>query len=264
LALALGARLIERGVAAHFLSRGYGGRAPGPLRVDAAIYDHHAVGDEPLLLALVAPTWIARDRAAGAEAAAAAGAQAIIMDDGLHNRRLRPDLSVIAIDGAYGFGNGLTLPAGPLREGLANGIARARAAILIGEDRTGIEARLAGILPIIAARLQPRAPETWRGRRVYAFAGIGRPAKFFETLSALGADVTGAIGFADHHAYSAAELARLSAAAAANRAILVTTAKDHVRLPMAARAAVAVLHIDLVWRDADAADKIDALILPLL
>ncbi|MDE2514004.1 MAG: tetraacyldisaccharide 4'-kinase, partial [Alphaproteobacteria bacterium] len=120
----LARRLTARGVAVHILSRGYGGTLPGPVRVDPDRHDAAAVGDEPLMLARGTPTWVARDRAAGARAAAVAGAQAILMDDGLQNPTLAKDLSLIALDGGYGFGNRRVIPAGPLRETIAHGLAR--------------------------------------------------------------------------------------------------------------------------------------------
>ncbi len=106
LALDIGARLAGRGVAVHFLTRGYGGSAAGPLRVDGERHDVSQVGDEALLLARLAPTWVARDRGAGARAAIAEGAAVIIMDDGFQNPALAKDVSLIAIDGGFGFGNG--------------------------------------------------------------------------------------------------------------------------------------------------------------
>ena len=119
-ALDIGRRLGNRGIGAHFLMRGYGGRIKTATRVDAAIHDSTAVGDEALLLAAERPTWVAADRGAGAKAAVAAGAQAIVMDDGLQNPTLEKDLSLLVIDGTYGFGNGRVIPAGPLREPVAN------------------------------------------------------------------------------------------------------------------------------------------------
>ena len=142
LALALGDRLQQNGVTVHFLTRGYGGREAGPLQVDPTRHGFREVGDEALLLARLAPTWVARDRRLGAEAAAKAGAGVLVMDDGFQNPSIEKDLSIIAIDGGYGFGNGLVMPAGPLREPLARGFARADAAVVIGRDRGGAASRI--------------------------------------------------------------------------------------------------------------------------
>mgnify|MGYP000638645222 CR=1 FL=1 len=131
-ALDFGKRLIDSGETVHFLSRGYGGTEKGPLRIDPAIHTCQAVGDEPLLLARLAPTWIAADRRLGCQAAVAAGAGIVIMDDGFQNPTTVKDLSVIVIDGGYGFGNGRVMPAGPLREPVAAGLKRAQAVVVIG------------------------------------------------------------------------------------------------------------------------------------
>ncbi|HVJ53761.1 MAG TPA: tetraacyldisaccharide 4'-kinase [Aliidongia sp.] len=244
------------GVNVHLLTRGYGGSLAGPVRVDPARHDFRAVGDEPLLLARAAPTWVARDRAAGAKAAVAAGAGLILMDDGLQNPSLRQDLRLIVVDGGYGFGNGRVLPAGPLREDLRRGLARVHGAILVGDDRAGAGARLAG-LPMARARLAPRNEIAGR---VLAFAGIGRPRKFFETLEAIGAELVERVGFPDHHPYGAAEIEALLARAEALRATPVTTAKDAIRLPPGLRERVAVLEIELAWASvADEAAIMDLL-----
>jgi tetraacyldisaccharide 4'-kinase len=246
LAIALSERLKARHPC--FLSRGYGGSVRGPAAVDPARDTAAEVGDEPLLLALSAPTWIARDRAAGARAAVAAGAGLIILDDGFQNPFIAKNLAFLAIDGEGGVGNGLVFPAGPLREPIAAALARASAVVLIGEDRAGIERLIAGRCPIIPARLVP-APDSvaLSGKRVFAFAGIGRPEKFFASLERLGAEVVERRAFADHHPYTASEATALLAEAAAKGARPVTTAKDHVRLPPAARSQVTVATVELVF-----------------
>jgi len=253
-------KLAERLAGAHILSRGYGGSLAGPVRVDPARHNFREVGDEPLLLAETAPTWIARDRAAGARAAIAAGATAILMDDGLQNLGLAQDLSLMVVDGGYGFGNRLVMPAGPLRESIGRGIARAHAAVLIGEDRHGIGDLLAGRLPVIRATLEPTSNAAWRGRKVIAFAGIGRPEKFFETLESLGADIVARAPFPDHYPYGLAELQPLMDKAAAANAAVVTTAKDWVRLPGAIRTPIEVLPVQLSWSSAADIAQIDRLL----
>lgn len=252
LALALAERLAARNP--HFLSRGYGGREAGPLRVDPARHSAADVGDEPLLLAGHGPTWIARDRAAGARAAAGAGAGLIILDDGFQNPFLAKDLALLAIDGESGLGNGRVFPAGPLREPAAAALRRAQAVVLIGEDRADIAALVAGSCPLLAARLMPADPAGLAGRRVYAFAGIGRPEKFFASLQAAGAAVVGRRSFADHHPFAESEIAEVLAAATAAEAIPVTTTKDRLRLPAALRERVLALAVRLVFDDPVALD----------
>ena len=253
--MALAQRLLGKGRHVHVLSRGYGGALSGPVAVDEARHDAAAVGDEALLLARVAPAWIARDRAAGARAAAAAGAELLVLDDGLQNPRLAKDLSFVVVDGGYGFGNGRVLPAGPLREPLAAGLARSDAVIVMGADEAQV-APLVMAKPVLRARLVAENAADFVGRRVLAFAGIGRPAKFFATLEAAGARLVAREAFADHHRYGDDELGRLAATAAAAGARLVTTAKDAVRLSPAWRERVGVLRVAVAWDDEPALEAI--------
>jgi tetraacyldisaccharide 4'-kinase len=246
LALALADRLAAR--QPHFVSRGYGGRSKGPLRVDPQRHSAAEVGDEPLLLARQAPTWVARNRAAGARAAVAAGAGVLILDDGFQNPFVAKDLALLSIDGEAGLGNGHVFPAGPMREPLGVALRRAAAVVRIGDDLVGVERLVRGRRPIIPARLVP-TPEAAAiaGQRVFAFSGIGRPEKFFASLRAMGADVVTARAFPDHHPYSAAEASGLLGEAAQMKAIAVTTAKDQVRLPPAVQGHVTVFAIRLVF-----------------
>ncbi len=245
-------RLRTRGVVAASLSRGHGGRLAGPLPVDPVHHTAREVGDEPLLLSRHHPAWIGRDRVAAASAMAAAGIQAIILDDGFQNPALHKDLSLIVVDGRDGFGNGLVMPAGPLREPVADGLARASAIVVMGEGPGLAAARaVPGGLPVPTARLVPDAAAAARlcGRRVLAFAGIGTPAKFFATLRAIGAQVVAERGFADHHPYRPADLDGLARQAMAADALLVTTEKDAMRLPPNWADKVDTLPVTLYWDD---------------
>ncbi len=252
-ALALGARLAAAGKRPHFLTRGYGGRLRGPLRVDPARHDAGAVGDEPLLLARAAPTWVARDRHAGALAAAEAGADALVLDDGFQSGGLMLDLALLVADGAVGYGNGRVFPAGPLREPAAAAHARADALVVIGR-----EARpLPNGLPRLHARLAPEpGAERLAGEAVFGFAGIGRPGKFAETLRELGAELAGFRAFPDHHRYRPEEAMALLEEARALDARCVTTEKDALRLPPDIRPAVETVGVALEWRDPDALDRL--------
>jgi tetraacyldisaccharide 4'-kinase len=256
LALDLGARLIARGRAVHFLLRGYGGAVSGPHRVEAT--DTAAqVGDEALLLAAVAPTWIGADRTASARGAIAAGAQVLIMDDGLQNPGLRKDLSLLVVDGASGFGNGRVFPAGPLREPVSAAAARCQAVVLIGPDNANVAATAR--LPVLSARLQPgQEIATWTGHRAVAFAGIARPDKFFGMLAEAGVILAAKLPFPDHHAFGHRDLDRIMAEAKRYEAVVLTTPKDAVRLPAAYHDRIRVVGVSLAWDDPAALDALVA------
>jgi len=227
--------LIADGRRPFFLSRGYGGEIAGPTRVDANNHRAMDVGDEPLLLARVAPTIVARDRLAGAEAARVAGADVIVMDDGFQNPSLAKDLSVLVIDGRRGIGNGRVLPAGPLRAPLATQLDRAHALLVVGKISGAapvIAAARSRDLPVFDARLvpDPKALDVLSQYKVFAFAGIADPQKFFDTLANARIDVQIRDAFPDHHPYRAADMMALKVRAEREGLVLVTTEKDLVRL----------------------------------
>lgn len=253
LALDLGSRLIRRGAAVAFLSRGYGGRMAGAVRVGA---DPEQTGDEPLLLAELAPTFVGADRVRAARAAIAAGAQVLVMDDGLQNPGLHKTFSVLTVDADTGFGNRRVIPAGPLRETVDAAVRRCQAIVLIGARGAPAPKNLPAGLPALRARLVPDPVTELEGSRVVAFAGIARPEKFFATVRELGAEPVACRGFADHHRYRAAELAELRGQATRAGAVLVTTAKDAVRLPPDFRPHVAVIRVRLEWDDPSAPDRL--------
>lgn len=253
-AIAVARRLQAFGVRPHFLTRGYGGQLSGPVRVEPAEHDARAVGDEPLLLARVAPTWVAHDRAAGARAAVADGARAIVMDDGFQNPGLVQDRALLVVDGEAGFGNGRLLPAGPLREPVADGLGRAAAVVLIGRDRQGLASTFE--VPVLAADLVMRGGEDLRGRRVIAFAGIGRPEKFFRALRGQGAQLVEGRAFPDHHVYARGELADLATLSESRAAELATTAKDAVRLPPTCKDRVHVLDVEVRFAELQRLDAV--------
>jgi tetraacyldisaccharide 4'-kinase len=244
------ARLLKTaGRQVHLLTRGYGGTEVGPRAVDLDRHDAARVGDEALLLASEAPTWVARWRPDGAAATTAMGADIIVMDDGFQNGSLSKDLSLVVVDGSYGFGNGRVMPAGPCRESPAHGLRRADAVVLMGEDSCDVS-RYFGDLPVLHAHLRPGPEaEALHGREVIAFAGIGRPGKFFATLDSCGASLVATQDFPDHHPYSRAEIEELLAEAEAAGALLATTAKDAVRIPADLRRHVTVVTVALEWSD---------------
>lgn len=237
MALALAQHLIAAGENPWFLSRGYGSAAEHgpPVAVDPDRHAAQGVGDEALLLARIAPTLVSANRVAAAKIAAARGAGILILDDGLQNPSIEKDLRFAIVDATAGIGNGLCLPAGPLRAALLAQIEFASALVIVGDGTQGADlagqARRCG-KPVIKARLTipPDVATDLAGRRVYAFAGMGHPQKFFASLVEVGAHITGSISFPDHYAYRRADIADLQRAAKARDALLVTTEKDFVRL----------------------------------
>ena len=251
-----GSGCTARGLTPHFVLRGYGGAIRETRRVqqdDTAA----AVGDEALLLAEIGPTWIGANRAVSARQAIAAGADILVLDDGLQNPTLAKDMSLLVVDGGSGFGNGRVLPAGPLREPVAAAAARCDVAVLIGPDTEGALAALPSSFPVLRAHLVPgKCVMALAGARVMAFAGIARPEKFFATLEAAGAELVERIAFPDHHPFAGRMFQHLLDRAVCLGALPVTTAKDAARLTAAQRTAVHVMHVALAWDDARAIENL--------
>jgi tetraacyldisaccharide 4'-kinase len=233
--LALAKLLRDLGEVPVVLSRGYGGKLRGPVKVDPSRHGAADVGDEPLMLSATLPVVVSRQRADGVPLARAQGATVILMDDGFQNPAVAKDTSLIVIDGNRGLGNGEVFPAGPLRAPLRPQLARTDALVVVG-DGTAAEAVAAAISalgkPVLRAHLKPEEASVaaLRGKRALAFAGIGDPARFFGTLKASGVELVRSRAFADHHAFSKAEIDGLIAEASRDALTLVTTEKDLARL----------------------------------
>jgi tetraacyldisaccharide 4'-kinase len=233
--LALVKLLRELGETPVVLSRGYGGRLRGPIKVDPARHAAADVGDEPLMLARTMAVVVAHDRVGGVALARSQSASVIVMDDGFQNPAIAKDASLIVIDSDRGLGNGRVLPAGPLRAPLRPQVARTDALVIVGGGAAA-EAVAADLAargkPVLRARLAPSdaSVASISGKRVLAFAGIGDPARFFGTLRASGIEIASERAFADHHPFSQGEIAALIAEAKREALTLVTTEKDFARL----------------------------------
>jgi tetraacyldisaccharide 4'-kinase len=264
-ALAVANRLSNLGHTPHFLTRGYYGHLKGLVRVDSLQHTASEVGDEPLLLAKAAPTWVSKNRQISAQAAIKDGATVLVMDDGFQNPGLKKDVSIIVIDAGFGHGNGRLLPAGPLRESPVIGLARAHAVVMVDNQMVTSVAAETGGLPILTAHLAPQQESASRlgGARVIGFCGIGRPEKFFHTLSELGCTVVRTYGFPDHHPYTDGELETLRADALATGSRLVTTTKDLARIPSRIAEGLEVLEVDMKFSNLNALDAVLAPVLKL-
>ncbi|MCY3995295.1 MAG: tetraacyldisaccharide 4'-kinase [Rhodobacter sp.] len=252
--IALLERLGDAGVDAHVVSRGYGGSETGPLRVDPARHNAERVGDEPLMLASLGTVWVARERHLGVRSAERGGAQAVLLDDGMQNPSIEKSASIVVVDADVAFGNGRVVPAGPLREPVSAGLSRADALLSIGDEEA--HRRFVGawgdVVPVPIARGELRPLLTGldlTDQRVLAFAGIGRPQKFFSTLRGLGAELVRAEALDDHQPLRESLLKRLLSDATALGAQLVTTEKDAARLSPAFRRNVLTLPVRLELED---------------
>lgn len=240
LVAALAGWLADQALEVHVVSRGYGGSLHGPHRVDPNSDSYRQVGDEPLLLAFDTPTWVARHRDEGVRAAVKAGATIVLLDDAHQNPSVEKTLSLVAVDAGCGFGNGRVFPAGPLRESPAAGLARADAVVMTGDGSFAPDTDL----PLIYAQVRPvRTGLAVGGARVFAFAGIARPERFFETLRREGAQLVQCETFPDHHPYRALSVQRMIRDATDRGALLVTTEKDAVRIPPSLRRSVSAFKV---------------------
>ncbi len=246
LAIAIARYLQANGKSPAFVSRGHGGKRRGPLQVDPQTHSFEDVGDEPLLLAKTTATFIGRDRVAAAHLAVQSGAGCLIMDDGFQNPSLKKDLSILTIDAAIGHGNGRVFPAGPLRETVAGALKRADAVVLIGDGDTPDLAGFTGLIFRAGLQAKNSAP----AGKLVAFAGIGRPEKFFDSLRDAGADIAQEIAFADHHPYQNKDVQNLLQWAKHNQAKLITTEKDMMRWPQKWRKELLIWPVELKFANA--------------
>jgi len=253
--LAIGEYLKSKGKNVHFLCYGYKGDLTqhNAVKVEPH-YTYHDVGDEAKMLAKVAPTWAGKDRYQAAQLAIKNGAEVLVMDDGFQYPKLYRDVLLLVVDGGFGVGNGRVFPAGPLRENFERAIGRCDHVLLVGEDRTGLESSLAQ-KPLTKVDIQPKV-KSLKGKKVVAFAGIGRPEKFFNTLNRLGAEVVETHAFADHHFYTNDELRLILDHAKKQEAEVYTTTKDAVKITPDILRKMTVLDIEPVFESADSLDKI--------
>jgi tetraacyldisaccharide 4'-kinase len=254
-ALALAALLKQQGHKPVFVTRGYGGSEAGPLRVDPAIHSAMQVGDEALLLARTATIWIGRDRTAAIRKAETEASH-IILDDGLQNPYVKPDLSFLIIDAIVGFGNGHILPAGPLRETLDDVLPRIHAILVVGTNTKDV---LPPNLPVsvLKAHLEPTLADDFRKDvKYFVFAGIGRPEKFYAACRGAGLNIVGTRDFPDHHTFTSQELDDLQRVAKSQEAYLLTTEKDVVRIPAPIRTQIKTFPVNLEFDDVGAVKQL--------
>ncbi|MDC0398830.1 tetraacyldisaccharide 4'-kinase [Alphaproteobacteria bacterium] len=249
IALSIGQKLnVKHNIS--FLTRGYGGIEAGPIEVNPDEHSSYEVGDEALILSELGPTWVSRNRTAGAIAAKNAGFEIVIMDDGFQHTSLVKTLSFVIIDGPYGFGNGRLIPAGPLREPIYSGLKRADVIVLVGEVNPSIIELLPNDKPLLRVSLVPAEMGIpLSNNNVIGFAGIGRPTKFLETLEKMGLNIIDFVAFPDHYRFRESEIRELYEKATEVDAILVTTFKDMKRVPKNVAHLCQPIGITVVWED---------------
>jgi tetraacyldisaccharide 4'-kinase len=244
--LVIAQKLKTMGYKPHIISRGYGGSLSGPICVDLSQHQYHQVGDEPLLLARCAPTWVSRHRRAAVPLAIDAGADILLLDDAHQNHTIRKDLSFVVVNGSQGFGNGRVFPAGPLRQTIQSGLKETTAIIFIKQDKESLPEPLSKLpCAVIGAKVVPIHPKPCA---VFAFAGIGYPEKFRQTLIAAGYDVKGFTSFPDHYPYTDEDLRKLRMRARCEQATLITTEKDFLRIPASCNTHILTLPIGLEFQ----------------
>lgn len=243
--------LKAQGFNVHILSRGYGGKLKGPLLVNTTYHTAQEVGDEPLLLAQTAPTWISKNKVEGAKAATQAGAEILLLDDGLQNPSLHKDFNIIVVNGEYGLGNQCVFPAGPLRETVENAVRKANVIIIMGKDTHSLEKKWQGTCPILHGHLNPHMDDiqALKNHPIYTFAGIGYPEKFFAMQRNYGLHVIAEKAFPDHYSFKLSDLKKLQDQANHFKAHLVTTEKDYLRLPYKMRQKIKMIRAHAVIQE---------------
>jgi tetraacyldisaccharide 4'-kinase len=232
----------------HILSSGYGGYLKNVVRVDTTLHFYLQVGDESLLLANVAPTWIGKNRVHSGKAAISAGADVLVMDDGLQNNLIEKDFKILVIDSKQGFANEYLLPAGPLRESVSSGVRKSDAVMIIGEKSEEIENKIKSVkpdIPIYHARMEVIDFAKVPNNKVIGFCGLGFPDKFKKTLKECNYDIVDFIAFPDHHSYTITEIQKLINAARNSDATLLTTMKDYVKIPVVFKNDISVVSVKL-------------------
>lgn len=238
----------------HILTAGYGGYLKNVVRVDPNLHSYLQVGDEALLSATVASTWVGRNRVNSGKAAVACGADVLVMDDGFQNNSIEKDLKILVVDSRQAFGNGHLFPAGALRELPSTGINKSDMVLIIGEKNEALEEKIKAIkplIPIFRAKLEVTEPIAVANNRVVGFCGLGYPLKFKKTLLECGYELIDFVSFADHHPYTITEIQKLIAGAKSVDATLITTKKDFVKIPAVFKNEISVIEIKLVPENDD-------------
>lgn len=244
--------LREKFNSPHILTAGYGGYLKNVVRVDPQLHSYLQVGDEALLSAAVAPTWIGKNRVNSGKAAVLSGADVLVMDDGFQNNSIEKDLKILVIDSKQAFGNGHLFPAGPLRESAASGITKSDMVLIIGDKNDELEKQVTAVkssIPIFRAKMEVSNPVAVENNRVVGFCGLGYPLKFKKTLIDCGYEVVDFVSFSDHHPYTITEIQKLISGAKSVNATLVTTMKDFVKVPAVFKNEMSVITIKLVTED---------------
>ena len=230
--LSLTQKLINSKVNVHIICRGYKSSAKKSIQVNTKIHTYKEVGDEALMCAAIAPTWVGKIRSESIKCAIDNGANLVILDDGLQDESIFSNLNIIVFNGYQGIGNGRIIPAGPMRENLNKALNKSHLALIIDEDKKNISQQINKTIPIIQSNLiiEDKYINNFKNKEVIAFCGIGYPQKFYKSLNKIGCKVLYTKSFPDHYHYSEQDIKKLLKKSQELNSLLITTEKDHVKI----------------------------------
>ena len=238
-------QLKNMGYKPHIISKGYGGSASETIKVSEDM-DYNLVGDEALMMSKYYPTWISKNKFNAFPLAKKDGADILVLDDALQTYSVYKNLSVYVYDSIQAFGNKLLIPSGPLRETLKEVIKKSQIFFLINTDHCE---ELKDIPNQIKLKYQIEISNDLIEKKLFAFAGLGFNKKFFDQLKSENLNIIAVKEFPDHHKYSVDDIFKLLDEANKNDSYLITTEKDHMRIPREFKSSVGIIYGKIILND---------------